>query len=129
VQVGVRVRSGEAFLQTVHFGEADRVDGRHPHRSAALQRIDGALHQLLQTHHVAREPGVDPAGFGELKRAFAAVEEDCAQPALHFLHMLGGGGLADAAHFSALTHAARSGYLLEKLRVPEPHGIILNKSV
>jgi hypothetical protein len=69
---------------------------------------------LFPPQHIAAEIGVEPAGGGQIERALAAVEQGYTEPALHLLHVLAGGRLANPATFSASAHAASGCYLSEK---------------
>ena len=107
----------ELLAQARHLRQADGIDGGHPHGAFGLAFESLQRHQelVLAAQDFAAEIRVEFAGFGERQRPGAAVHQRQTQAAFHFLDVLGGRGLADAAMRCGPADTLGLGDFLEEL--------------
>ncbi len=109
MQLSIGKASGELLLNLRHLRQADGINRSDAHRAFdhAGELFQFDLKFFLAPRHIAAQAVEKLAGRCEGKGARAAVEQRNAEAALHLLHLLAGGRLADPAGRSGPAYAAQ----------------------
>ena len=121
VKLRVREAAREFFLESRHFRESDRIDGRHAHAAfhAGLQLVHCSLKLLFPPQDVAAKVEIELANRRESERPRRTVQQRYAQFLLQLVNVLAGSRLANPVLESPSTNTLELRYVPEKFTVIE----------